>query len=83
MVSIIIINYNGGSDTSECLRALERQTFKEFEIILVDNGSLDNSVIQINDFLQSNTLSSALRFVRLDSNHGFAGGNVGHEACPR
>jgi hypothetical protein len=76
MVSIIIINYNGGSDTSECLRALERQTFKEFEIILVDNGSLDNSVIQINDFLQSNTLSSALRFVRLDSNHGFAGGNV-------
>jgi hypothetical protein len=76
MVCVIVINYNGSSDTLECLRALERQTFKEFEIILVDNGSLDDSVIQINDFLQSNTLSSALRFVRLDSNHGFAGGNV-------
>jgi len=76
MVSIIIINYNGGSDTLECLRALERQTFKEFEVILIDNKSLDDSVIQINDFLRSNPLSSSVRFVSLEINHGFAGGNL-------
>jgi hypothetical protein len=76
MVSIIIINYNGGSDTLECLRALERQTFKEFEVILIDNRSLDDSVFQINDFLKNNPLSSAVRFVSLESNRGFAGGNA-------
>lgn len=76
MVSIIIINYNGSSDTLECLKALERETFKKFEIILVDNGSLDDSVFKINDFLKNNLLSSAVRFVCLEINRGFAGGNL-------
>jgi hypothetical protein len=76
MIYVIVINYNGSSETIECLRALEKQTFSEFEIILIDNASLDNSVIQLNDFLRSYPLSSSVRFVRLETNRGFAGGNI-------
>ncbi len=76
MVCILIINYNGVDQTLECLRALERQTFKQFEIILIDNASLDESALQIKDFLRSYPLSSAVRFVNLESNLGFPGGNI-------
>lgn len=43
-VSIVIPNYNGMAYLKECLGALEKQTFKDFEIIIVDNASTDDSV---------------------------------------
>lgn len=37
LVSVIIVNWNGKGVIGECLDALRRQTFKDFEIIVVDN----------------------------------------------
>lgn len=51
-VSIIIVNYNGRGFILGCLKALEGQSFKDFEIILVDNGSSDNSFSEIQGFLK-------------------------------
>jgi GT2 family glycosyltransferase len=42
--SVIIPNWNGHSLLTECLAALRAQTFRDFEIIVVDNGSRDGSV---------------------------------------
>ncbi len=44
VVSVIIPNLNGKPLLEECLSSLERQTFKDFEVIVVDNGSQDGSV---------------------------------------
>ncbi len=42
-VSIIVVNWNGAGFIHECLASIEGQTFKEWELIAVDNGSTDGS----------------------------------------
>lgn len=42
-VSVVIPNLNGAHHLKECLDALQRQTFKDFEVVVVDNGSTDVS----------------------------------------
>ena len=42
--TIIIPNYNGLSFMEPCFEALDRQTTKDFKILVVDNGSTDGSV---------------------------------------
>lgn len=44
LVSVVIPNINGKEMLLACLRSLEHQSFKDFEVILVDNGSTDGSV---------------------------------------
>ena len=44
LASIIIPNYNGKHFLDECLKSLKGQTFDDFEIILIDDASDDNSV---------------------------------------
>lgn len=72
--SLIIVNYNGREYIIDCLRALEGQLFKEFEIILIDNGSSDGSLDKIRNYSEETPLASVIRFIALDKNLGFAGG---------
>lgn len=44
LVSIIIVNWNGRAWLETCLPALQAQTCQDFEIVVVDNGSTDDSV---------------------------------------
>lgn len=44
LVSVIIPNWNGAAHLPACLEALRAQTFRDFEIIVADNGSTDESV---------------------------------------
>jgi GT2 family glycosyltransferase len=43
-VSVIIVNYNGVRYLARCLDALAKQTFQDYEVIVVDNASRDDSV---------------------------------------
>ena len=42
-IPIIILNWNGFADTEACLESLMKQTFQDFKVYLVDNGSKDES----------------------------------------
>jgi glycosyltransferase involved in cell wall biosynthesis len=44
MLAVIIPNWNGAYLLRTCLDALRRQTFRDFETIVVDNGSTDDSL---------------------------------------
>ena len=46
-VAIIVLNWNGWRDTIECLESLQRITYPNYQIIVVDNGSTDDSVEKI------------------------------------
>lgn len=66
-VSVIIPNWNGARFLPVCLRALERQTFRDFEIVVVDNASTDDSrALLARDFPKARVLA-------LDTNRFFAG----------
>lgn len=65
-VSIVIPNWNGLQFLKICLSSLEKQTFKGFEIIIIDNGSLDGS----KEFISRNYPKIIL--ISLDKNIGFS-----------
>ena len=68
-VSVIILTWNGRAYLDECLNSLAAQTFRDFETILVDNGSTDGSV----EYVRSTF--PWVRLVALPGNTGFAAGN--------
>ena len=70
-VSVLIVNYNSGGDLGRCLAALTAQTMRDFEVVLVDNGSTDGSLDQA---LAESGLPR-LRLIRAGENLGFAAGN--------
>lgn len=47
VISVVIPNWNGEDVIGDCLRSLRNQTFEDFEIIVVDNGSKDSSLTLI------------------------------------
>ncbi len=71
MVSIIILNYNGREFLVDCLNSLFEQNYKDFEIILFDNASSDDSV----KFVKDNYVNPELKLICSETNLGFAGGN--------
>lgn len=52
LVSIIVPVYNVETFLSECLKSLSEQTYKEIQVILIDDGSTDNSSGILNEFIK-------------------------------
>ena len=65
----IVLNWNGSGDTLECLISLERMTYRNACILVVDNGSTDHSVEAIQDRFPDQEL------LTLPRNLLYAGGN--------
>jgi len=74
--SLIVLNWNGKEDTKECLLSLSSLEYKNFEVILVDNGSEDNSVLDLESFIKSKKFEYKIKFVKNKKNLGFTGGNI-------
>lgn len=71
-VAVIIPNYNGQKYLSDCLKSLRKQSFRDFKVIMVDNGSSDGSISVVKrDFPE-------VQIIGLSENTGFANAvNVG------
>jgi len=65
-VSVVIPNYDGAAWLPRCLAGLSAQDFRDFEIVLVDNGSRDESLRFVEEH------HPAVRRIALGRNFGFA-----------
>ncbi|HWR38235.1 MAG TPA: glycosyltransferase family 2 protein [Patescibacteria group bacterium] len=68
-VSIIIVTYNCAAVIGDCLRALAAQTFTNFEIIVVDNDSQDDTLAVVRPYHPDILVATG-------ENSGFTGGNI-------
>lgn len=72
MLSVIIVNYNSGARLTRCVEHLGRQSYRDFEVIIVDNASADSS---LDDALASAPMPLIPRAIRSATNAGFAAAN--------
>lgn len=68
LVSILIVNWNGAELLPKCLNSLQKQKYKNIEIIINDNNSKDNSKEVIKKY-------GDVILIQSKDNYGFAGGN--------
>lgn len=71
-VAIIVLNWNGWPDTIECLASLLPLQHADYQIIVVDNGSTDDSVSKIKAWTREKT---SITLIETGKNLGYAGGN--------
>jgi len=67
--SIIILNWNGKKDTLNCLASVLKVDHPSFNVIVVDNGSEDDSISAINKQFPN------IHLIETGKNLGYAGGN--------
>lgn len=73
-VLIIILNFNGWKETIFCIDTVLKQNYKNFHILLIDNGSKDKSLKKLDSFNDHVHIT----FKKEPINLGFAGGvNIG------
>jgi GT2 family glycosyltransferase len=68
-VAVIILNWNNVSDTLACLKSVNKSTYSNYVVLVVDNGSSDGSLEIIS------TKYPNIKSVKLYSNKGYTGGN--------
>ena len=64
--AIVIVNWNGKKFLRNCLDSVYKQTYKNFQLYFVDNGSIDGS----SEFVKENYPRTMI--MQLDKNYGFA-----------
>jgi GT2 family glycosyltransferase len=69
LVACVVLNWNGWQDTIDCLAALKASAYTNLRIVVVDNGSSNDSVARIRAAHPDVTLLES------NLNLGFAGGN--------
>jgi len=68
-VNIFVLNWNGRDLTLDCLASLKKISYPNANVIVIDNGSTDDSVISIRENYAD------VEIIELPENIGFAGGN--------
>lgn len=68
-IFVIVLNFNGAKTLSNCLSSIFQSDYENFETVVVDNDSRDES------FEKARTLFSKAHFIKNSANIGFAKGN--------
>jgi GT2 family glycosyltransferase len=77
-VAVLVVNWNGGPLLGRCLESLDRQQRRPDHIVVVDNGSSDDSLQLAGQSLRD------VQLIRLSANAGFArANNIAAQAARR
>ena len=68
MITVAVLSYNGKHHLDDCLRSLARQSYRDMEVLLVDNGSTDGTPEYVKEIFPW------VRLVILSKNCGVTGG---------
>lgn len=69
-LAISILNWNGLAYTVQCIDAVLNSSYKDLDIIVLDNGSTENEAIQL-----ERRFGKSINIIRCEENKGFAGGH--------
>lgn len=79
LVSIVILNFDSGGNLEDCLRSVFATDYPNFEVITVDNASVDQSLSGVKDKFSS---EPRLRMIFNTENLGYdEGNNIGARAA--
>ncbi|MDR1652118.1 MAG: glycosyltransferase family 2 protein [Prevotellaceae bacterium] len=73
LISLLVANFNNGKYIAETLQSAVNQTYKNIEIVVIDDASTDNSREIIRSFIAKNP-AACIRFFENESNSGGCGG---------
>lgn len=74
-ISVILINWNGKRFLKPCVDSVLNQTYGNYDVILIDNASTDNSVGFIKENYATEIKNGRLKLIASTKNYGFAEGN--------
>lgn len=66
-ISVVMANYNGGELLKEAVSSILNQTFRDFEFIIIDDGSNDGSIKYITKICKTDT---RVKFLKNETNLG-------------
>lgn len=70
LVSVVVVSFNARADLPDCMASLARQTYPNYEVLLVDNGSVDGGP----EYVEA--AFPGVRVLRTGSNLGYVGANL-------
>lgn len=69
LIGILVLNWNNPQDTIRCLRSIENSNYSNYQVLVIDNGSQDDSVAKLR------TAFPELEILETGQNLGYSGGN--------
>ena len=69
-VTIVVLNWNGLNDTIECIESLKKLNYRDFQVVVVDNGSSGDDVTVLRE-----RFGNYIYVIDNGVNYGFAEGN--------
>jgi len=71
-LTICLVTYNGEKYLPFCLNSVFKQSFKDWQFLIMDNGSVDNSIFRVRELTEDEP--RVIILPKQDENIGFAGG---------
>lgn len=71
-VSIIIPTYNRADVITDSIQSILNQTYTEYELLIIDDGSTDNTEEVVNALASTSAAGSRIRYIKMPENKGVA-----------
>jgi GT2 family glycosyltransferase len=78
-VALVVVNWNGWRDTLDCLESIYQLDYPDYLAVLVDNGSTDDSLRRVRQWLNNNRLGGAVRCIVYTAAEAEQGGEPSQE----
>lgn len=69
-ISVIIPFYNASKHIVQCIRSIQSQTYKDFEVLFIDDCSTDNSSTLLQQTWEEQNNNILARFYKTEKNSG-------------